>query len=266
MTMRAIRSDLQRATIRQRSSEGASKPRMDGRRRFRIPSVASARLGRGSERRRARRRKSPSLSPGSRSKGELYADRQDTHWGPAGPARDRCGGAGRRARRHQEARHAHRRREGGLQAVRLPRAVRRHHRPRAGPRRRRRQEARRQAGAGAGRLRQPHGVPQSGQDRPDDRDHVGQARSPQGRAGDRAALLLRRRQHPAQEGCAGEELGQTSRARSCAAPPAPSTTRTSPSSTDPRSPPSTARRSRCWRSRTATASATSTTRPSSSAS
>ena len=116
-------------------------------------------------------------------------------------------GAGRRTRRHQEARHADRRREGRLQAVRLPRPVGRHHRRRAGSGRRRRQETRRQAGIGAGRLRQPHGVPQSGQDRPDDRDHVGQARAPQNRAGDRAALLLRRRQHPAQEGRPGEELG-----------------------------------------------------------
>ena len=44
----------------------------------------------------------------------------------------------------------------------------------AGSGRRRRQEARRQAGADPGRVRQPHGVPQSGQDRPDDRHHVGQ--------------------------------------------------------------------------------------------
>ena len=74
------------------------------------------------------------------------------------------------AGRHQEARHAGRRRQGRLQAVRLPRPVGRDRRPRARPGARRRQEARRQAGAGAGGLVQPHAVPESGQDRPDDRD------------------------------------------------------------------------------------------------
>ena len=154
------------------------------------------------------RPKSRSLGATHRPTGGVYADRQAYHRRLAGIDGARRGGQCRRARGHQEARHARRRRQARLQAVRLPRSVGRPHRHRAGSGGGRGEEARRQAGAGAGPLRQPHGVSQSGQDRPDDRHHVGQARPPQSRAGDRAALLFRRRQHPAPEGRTPQELGR----------------------------------------------------------
>ena len=57
----------------------------------------------------------------------------------------------------------------------------------------RRQEARRQAGARAGRLVEPHAVPAAGQDRPDDRHHERHAGAPQGRRHHRPPLLRLRR-------------------------------------------------------------------------
>ena len=104
----------------------------------------------------------------------------------------RTAGERRRPRHDQAARHADRRREGGLSPVRIPFALRRDRRDRTRAGRRRGQEPGREAGTRAGVCFEPHPVPAAGQGRSDHR-HDERHEGAQDGGRYREARLLRRR-------------------------------------------------------------------------